>query len=95
VLPVGALLARFGQDRWLSAGGGVLCGADVMALRWSLLLQAFTRAPRAIGTDGAHPSPRAASLLASSSLDDSATRRPSAVSRPLAGAESRPPDRCG
>ncbi len=30
VLPVGALLARFGQDRWLSAGGGVLCGADVM-----------------------------------------------------------------
>jgi hypothetical protein len=41
VLLAGLLPARFAQDRWLIATGGALCGANVMALLWSLMLQAL------------------------------------------------------
>ena len=61
VLLSGLLLARFAQDRWLIATGGALCGADVLALLWSLMLQVLIRVVRAICTENRSHAPRSAS----------------------------------
>ncbi len=63
VLLAGLVLARFAQDRWLIATGGALCGADVMALLWSLMLQGLIRVVRAICTEDRSHAPRSASLV--------------------------------
>jgi hypothetical protein len=63
VLLAGLLLARFAQDRWLIATGGALCGADVLALLWSLMLQVLIRVVRAICTDDGSRASRSASSV--------------------------------